>query len=167
MTFLKRLFVALSIGLWLGEAHSQTPLMQALAQEKWGVYILVSTKMPRDSLIAIARDAAMSDATLVLNGFPSKPGDVDAFQRFVADINQACCGTQKTKWEIHPQLFQKYQARETPTFILANTRNSTFVKVSGDMRLGQALKFIAQASNAVNARNTAREIYNKAFTGKE
>lgn len=131
-------------------------------------YVFVSGAMPDASLIALARDARKAGMSLVLNGFfEDGPNGLDATKRKIAAINSACCANAGAHWQINPLLFQRYGIKSTPTFVVARgtgTGDSDYSKVSGEMSVGNALKFFGQKSQIPDVKRKSNEIYVKAFS---
>ena len=178
-------------------AQSSLPVaspVASLAQDMrqgWRTFIFVSTHMPRQSLVELARDAASSGAVFVLRGFdvqttaevarapesvgqPILPIDLARTQRLAADIAAACCaGRQPPHWIVDPQSFERYRVSAVPTFVLAwpgaagqAADERLYTSVTGDMALANALKFIAQQSKLPALRVRAKELYGQAFGGR-
>ena len=162
-------------------------------RQPWSLYIFVSTGMPHQSLVALAREAVLvNGANIVFRGFPGSTFDLQGEQRLIAQLNQECCGvtpdvtsprssTPSTRqhvaqpprvpaWSIDPALFRRFDVSVVPTFVLAETGNAgdqTFTKVSGDMALANALKFFAQGSSSPARRQAAATIYQAAYGGRQ
>ena len=182
-------------------AQSTLPVaspVASLAQDMrqgWRTFIFVSTHMPRQSLVELARDAASSGAVLVLRGFDVRtaaqsasqvgvaagqasqliaPIDLARTQRLAADIAAACCaGRQPPHWMVDPQSFERYRVNAVPTFVLAwpgtagpAADERLYASVTGDMALANALKFFAQQSKLPALRARANELYGQAFGGR-
>jgi conjugal transfer pilus assembly protein TrbC len=130
------------------------------------LFVFVSTQMPRTSLVELAREAKELDAILVLRG----TGKTDVFassRTFVDSVNKECCENKGPAWIIHPAYFALYKVTAAPTFVLSQDQPPTqdpapqFVKISGDMAIGNALKFFAQQASSPKLRQIASEIYRK------
>jgi conjugal transfer pilus assembly protein TrbC len=141
----------------------------------WQTYVFVSSHMPRTSLIELAREAGLAKATLVLRGFDvprGEPIDLVRTQRFVGQINQACCsakGAPTPHWVVDPKLFDLYQVKSAPAFALAwpgSADAATTALVQGDVALANALKFIAQESRHEALRKQASLVYRTSFGGR-
>lgn len=133
----------------------------------WATYIFVSSSMPRTSLVQLGHDAMVSGATLVLAGFTGTAGDIQAVQRFVADIDKACCGERRVNWIIDPKLFDRYKVHAVPAFVAGHGTGADtgdFSMVYGDMTLGNALKFFTQESHLEGVRQYAAELYKRSFS---
>lgn len=141
-------------------------LSEAFKPTQWASYIFVSTSMPRSSVMQLAKEAAMSRSTLVLRGFDKKNQTMEGVQAYVNDINGNCCGKNPPSWVVHPKLYETFNVRIAPAFVLSKGQNpsqSDFALISGDMSLGNALKFFAQGSANPEIRSKASEIYTKTF----
>ena len=141
-------------------------LMETFRDPQWSTYIFVSSKMPRSSLIELAREASQANALLVFNGFDDKEKNTSSMQKLVTEINTACCGKNGAAWSIHPKLFERYNVKAAPAFVIAHgtgNQPGDFSLVSGDMSLANALKFFAQDSKNTSIRARAGEIYRSAF----
>jgi len=146
-----------------GQAQS---LPDAFKPAVWSSYIFVSTKMPQDSLIQLAREASQSRSTLILRGFDSGTRNLESSRQFVAEINRVCCGKNPPAWSIHPKFFDTFKVKHTPSFVLTKSDNPNFgdfALIAGDMNLANALKFIAQSSTREETRNAATALYKKSF----
>jgi conjugal transfer pilus assembly protein TrbC len=137
---------------------------------RWDTYIFVSTHMPRADVIALAREASLAHAIVVLNGFGGADGTLVSTERFAAEINAACCGKRPAHWVIDPVLAQRYHVVAAPTFVVAHGQSDNggdYSAVSGDMSLSQALKFVAQESQLELAKQHATQVYYSAFGNRE
>jgi conjugal transfer pilus assembly protein TrbC len=144
-------------------------LGEAFKPTSWASYIFVSTSMPRSSVMQLAKEAAMSRSTLVLRGFDKKNQTMEGVQAYVNDINGNCCGKNPPSWVVHPKLYETFNVRVTPAFVLSKGQSpsqSDFALISGDMSLGNALKFFAQGSANSEIRTKASEIYTKTFASR-
>jgi conjugal transfer pilus assembly protein TrbC len=130
-------------------------------------FIFVSTKMPRTSLVDIASESSRSGAVLVFAGYEEGKVDPALMSRFINKLNDECCRhTKPVNPMIHPKLFADFEVKSVPTFALARRGSNDpkdFVKVSGDMSFGNALKFIYQESKSDYFRYQAKETYKKLF----
>lgn len=156
----------------------------------WTLYVFVSTGMPHQALVNLAREAGQAHASMVLRGFPGSFFDLGAGQRFVAQLNEECCGVSPASagqdaaagragaaaapevpgWSIDPALYRRFDVSVVPTFVLAETGGTgeqTFTKVSGDMALASALKYVAQGSASPARRAAAASIYQSAYRGRQ
>ncbi len=162
-TLLYRFFAA-SLVLIASAAHPQT-LIEAMRPAQWTTLIFVSTKMPRESLVTLARQAQRTGATLVLNGFQAGHVGMGEAQLWVGQLNLDCCGPRGgAAFEIDPKKFQQYDIKSVPAFIITpfiDAPASQWSKVSGDMDLGNAFKFFATQSHLKNAREYAEIAYLK------
>lgn len=124
-------------------------------------YIFVSSSMPKPVLLSLAKEAGLTGFVMVLNGFGKSPDPLKA-QSFAQEINKSCCAKYPPTWIAHPPLFDKFAVKATPTFVL-EVEQDQFVKISGDMGLGNALKYFAQESTNPKIRDTSLKIYKKSF----
>ncbi|PTT93021.1 hypothetical protein DBR42_00850 [Pelomonas sp. HMWF004] len=143
---------------------------QTMAQDitaHWVSYIVVSSSLPQRQLVSLARDAAVSNSVMVLNGFVNGQNSIPEAQRFITEINQQCCTREKpSRWIIDPKLVARYSVRAAPTFILARGESmqpADWSKVAGDLDLASALKVFAQKSRSADLRQQATDLYNKTF----
>jgi len=115
-------------------------------QEKIDRFIFVTTKIPIQDLIELARQARIVKMTMILNGFnEDSSSGLESTKRTIANINTACCESDGPKWEIYPQLFDKFNIKEGPAFVISRRNPQSaldFAKVSGEMSVQNALKFI-------------------------
>ncbi len=151
----------------LATAAIAQSLAESFKPSTWATYVFVSTSMPKNSLMQLAREAALTKATLVLRGFDEKTGSLEGAKEFVAAINATCCGKNPPAWTIHPKLYETFGVKLTPAFVLAKGVNPSardFALVSGDVGLPNALKFFAQHSANLEVRSRASEIYTKSFS---
>ena len=132
---------------------------------QWTTLIFVSTKMPRESLVTLARQAKRTRATLVLNGFQAGHVGMGDAQQWVGQLNLDCCGPSGgAAFEIDPKKFQQYAIKSVPAFVITPFTDAPagqWSKVSGDMDLGNAFKFFATQSQLKNAREYAEIAYQK------
>ena len=125
--------------------------------------------MPRSSLVNLAREATQAHALLVFNGFDDKTRNTASMQKLISDINAECCGKKGAQWAIHPKLFERYNVKVSPAFVLAHglgNKPDDYALVSGDMTLANALKFFAQGSKLENIRKRAGDVYRFAYLNK-
>lgn len=145
------------------------PLMESFRDPQWSTYIFVSTKMPRSSLVDLAREATKAQALLVFNGFDDKYQNTASMQKLTSEINEACCGKNAAHWLIHPKLFERYNVKVAPAFVIAHgtgNKPGDYSLVVGDMALANALKFFVQDSKIESIRNHAGDVYRSAFLHK-
>jgi type-F conjugative transfer system pilin assembly protein TrbC len=158
-----------------GSASAQTMLGSMRAG--WSTYIFVATGMPRESLVALAREASASGAVLVFRGFAlpagagpgTAPINLQALQSLVADVDAACCQGKKVAWMVDPKLFDRYRVTAVPSFCVAWGEGGgaqDFSLVSGDMALANALKFMTQQSALPGIRKRAAALYLDSFGGR-
>lgn len=146
---------------------SAQTLAESFRDPQWSTYIFVSTKMPRASLVTLAREAVKAKALLVLNGFDDKQTNTTSMQKLVAGINEECCGENGAAWSIHPKLFERYGITGAPTFVIARgtgNQPADFSMVAGDMSLANALKYFSQESKLASIRVRAGTVYRTTFT---
>ena len=153
-------------------AISSTPsLAGSLADQikaPWSFLIFVSSGMPKQQIVSLARQAVQSKATLVLSGFPRWEPTPVGVRKWVAQVNDDCCSGQGPSWVIDPKLFASYKVQQVPTFVLTkggDPSDDSFSKVSGDMDIGNALKFFNQESRLDPIRKEAERRYNYSFRG--
>lgn len=164
--------IALGIATWLilsSSAFGQT-LSESFRPPTWNLYIFISSNMPRIAVMQLARDAALSKATLILRGFDRGNPTMDGAQAYVNEINANCCGKNPPGWVVHPKLFEKFSIKKTPAFVLAKEPSpelSNFVLVTGEMGLANALKFFAQESTNPEIRAVSTDIYMRSFAGNK
>ncbi len=146
-------------------ANAQSMLLDMLAE--WRIYIVVSSTLPRDQLIALAHEASIADAVLVLNGFPNSNNSFPNTQRWISDVNVACCDKRRpARLIIDPKISERYHITAAPSFIIArgeSGRNEDFSVISGDLDLANALKSFAQRSGSSVVRQRATTVYQRAF----
>ena len=134
-------------------------------------FIFVSMKLSDTTLIALARDSRRAGVGLVLQGFIHEgPRGLEDTKARIAEINRACCNNNVANWQINPILFQRYDVKAVPAFVIAkgSGKNSTdFSKISGEMSLGTALKFFAQESRIPDIRKRAGQVYYQTFAGQD
>jgi len=151
-------FVGASLLLATAAAPAQT-LLESMHPVQWKTIIFVSTKMPRESLLSLARQAQQVRATLVLNGFEAGHVGIGEAQQWVGQVNRDCCGPSGgAAFEIDPKKFQQYAIKSVPTFVLTPfdaALPEQWTKVSGDMDLGNAFKFFASQSQLKGAQQYA------------
>ena len=117
--FYLRISVA-ALVLLSGPVLAQT-LVESMRPAQWRTLIFVSTKMPRESLINLARQAQRTRATLVLNGFEAGHVGMGEAQQWVGQINRDCCGVSGgAAFEIDPKKFQQYAVKSVPAFVITN-----------------------------------------------
>ena len=155
-----------------GAAPAQTMLGSMRAG--WSTYVFVSTGMPRETLVALAREASAAGAVLVFRGFAEPSGgaapiSLQSLQQLVAEVDAACCQGRKVAWMVDPKLFDRYRVVAAPSFCVAWGEGGgaqDFSIVSGDMALASALKFMAQQSTLPGIRKRTAAIYQDAFGGR-
>ena len=151
-------------------------------RQPWTLYVFVSTGMPRQALVDLAREAGQAHAAVVFRGFPGGQFDLGGEQRYIAQLNADCCDVHPAvggaaalraaavpAWSIDPALYRRFAVDVVPTFVLAATGaagEQTFSKVSGDMALANALKYFAQQSAISVIRQQATSIYQSTYGGR-
>ena len=101
-----------------------------------------------------------------MNGFGKSVKDLQATQKWVAEINQTCCQKRKVNWIIDPKLFDRYHVTVAPSFVLGfgtSAKEGDYSLVAGDMTLANALKFFNKESKIEKIREEARHVYNKTY----
>ncbi|MDN4571862.1 type VI secretion protein [Pandoraea cepalis] len=152
-------------------AHSQqteAPLLQSITAT-WNTFIFISSGMPQQSVLALAREASLSRSVIVLTGFSGSEPTLTSTQAYAAEINRICCEKRPARWIVDPVLTRRYQVKGAPTFVVARgsgESESDFAKVSGNISLAQALKFVAQDSKIQSAREYARSVYTATYGNK-
>lgn len=165
---MKKLLALLTLAAACTSAHADATLLQTMTA-RWNTFIFVSTQMPRQSLIELAREASMAHAVIVLTGFGGPGETLTSTQAFAAEINNVCCQKQPARWLIDPVLTKRYHVTAAPTFVIGHGSSDNpgeYSKVSGDMSLSQALKFFAQDSQLVSASDFAKRVYYSAYGDK-
>jgi conjugal transfer pilus assembly protein TrbC len=146
-------------------ATAQTPLLDSMTA-RWNTFIFVSTKMPRQSLVELAREASQAQAVIVLTGFGGSADTLVATQAFAAEINNICCQQKPARWIVDPVLTRRYQVNAAPTFVVGHGKSDNpneFSKVAGEFSLAQALKLIAQGSRVAPAIDYAKRVYTATY----
>lgn len=164
-----RICAGIASAMALMAAHADESLMETVSA-KWNTYIFVSTRMPRQEVVALARQASQAQAVLVLNGFGGDDATLLSTQRYIADINATCCGKYPAGWLIDPVIVQRYHVSAVPAFAVAQGQSADpgeYSVVTGDMGLSQALKFFAQESRLPSARQYATDLYYRSFGNRE
>lgn len=119
------------------------------------VLIFVSFAMPEATLQRLVDQAARAGATLVLRGL------VNGSIRDTVTRMQALIGSRRVAVQIDPEAFDRYGITRTPSFVLAAdgaraeacaTRacgsSQQFVKVTGDVTLDYAMRYLNQHSHS-------------------
>lgn len=135
------------------------------AKDPWRLYVFVSTNMPARAVIALAKEAARTKATMVLKGFPNA-STINGALEYAEQINQACCDKKGPGWIVHPKLYESFSIKAVPAFVLTQTdapQDLLTSTVTGDMAVSNALKFFAQESKSEHIRAAATRIYEKSF----
>jgi type-F conjugative transfer system pilin assembly protein TrbC len=146
-----------------------------LAALRGRLYVAVSFSMPQEALRRVLQQTASAGGTLLLKGFHgSFERTREQLERMLempdisADIaagripnlpTHAVDARAETSVQLAPQLFERFDIREVPTFVLLSpvaTRDDCtdsqckhyrdFVAVSGDVSLGHALEAIRRGS---------------------
>lgn len=163
--------------------HSHAQELERSMRHPWTLYVFVSTGMPHQTLVDLAREAGQAHAAVVFRGFLGGQFDITAEQRFVAQLNAECCDVHPAvggagalnsaavpAWSIDPALYRRFGVDVVPTFVLAatgTTGDKTFSKVAGDMALANALKYFAQKSAIAPIRQQAAAIYQSTYGGRQ
>jgi conjugal transfer pilus assembly protein TrbC len=130
--------------------------------------IFVSFSMPKDTLIALSKEAKEAGAVMVVRGF--KDGSLRATKQAALDVNKG-----HAAWEINPGLFRSFQIKTVPTFVVADSQaesvldngcspQATFSAVSGDISVELALEQLrlhAQSKIADMADKHLKDLYAK------
>ena len=173
---------------WSAPAPAQQ--LERSIRHPWTLYVFVSTTMPHQGLVELAREASQAQASMVFRGFPGSSFDLGGEQRLIAQLNAECCGVDAGSaqsqagsstssraaaravpaWSIDPALYRRFEVSVVPTFVLAGTGaagDQAFTKVAGDMALASALKYFAQGSAIPALRQAAVSIYQSAYGGRQ
>ena len=132
-------------------------------EKRDGLYIFVSTSMPRTLLEDYYKQACIHKATLVFNGLPD--GSFMKLQELILDLhNSAEEIIKKYGFEagsiIDDESFKKFEVRMVPTFVLvkeedclsSNGCKVTFDKLEGNVRLKIALEeFVSKGDLSTEA----------------
>ena len=160
-----------NLGAPTGEDHAMASAIRA----GWSTYIFVSSTMPRESLVALAREASLSGAVLVLRGFgpgartAGEPVNLGELQKNIAELDAECCKGRRVGWIVDPKLFDRYHVAAVPSFCLAwgeGNGPEDYSLIAGDMLLSNALKFMAQESSLSGIRKRAASLYQSSFEGR-
>jgi len=165
---MKKLFAFLALAAASMGTHADTPLVDAMTA-RWNTFIFISTQMPRQTVLELAREASQTHAVIVLTGFGGPGNTLTSTQKFAADVNAVCCGKQPARWIIDPNLTKRYGVTAAPTFVVGHGSSDNpgeYSKVSGEMSLAQALKFFAQDSKLISASDYAKRVYYAAYGDK-
>ena len=163
---------------------AQAQELERSMRRPWTLYVFVSTSMPHQTLVNLAREAGQAHAAVVFRGFPGGQFDLQSEQRFVAQLNAECCdvrpavggaaaaaaSTGAPAWSIDPALYRRFGVDVVPSFVLAANGASgdqSFSKVAGDMALASALKYFAQKSAIGPIRQQAVSIYQSTYGGRQ
>lgn len=166
---------------WSERAESQE--LERAMRRPWTLYVFVSTSVPHQTLVDLAREAGQAHAAVVFRGFPGGQFDLQTEQRYIAQLNAECCDVHPAvggaaamrsaavpAWSIDPALYRRFGVDVVPCFVLAATGASgeqSFSKVSGDMALANALKYFAQKSAIASVRQQAVAIYQSTYGGRQ
>ncbi|UCF24432.1 MAG: type VI secretion protein [Ralstonia sp.] len=162
---MKRLIALITLAAPSLCATAQTPLLDAMTA-RWNTFIFVSTKMPRQSLVELAREASQAQAVIVLTGFGGTEDTLVSTQTFAAEINNICCQQKPARWIVDPVLTRRYKVVGAPTFVVGHGKSDSpneFSKVAGEFSLAQALKLIAQGSRVTAASEFAKRVYTSTY----
>lgn len=158
--------IALAIA---GVAHADDASLMEAMTAPWNTLIFVSTKMPQASVLELAREASQAHAVLVLTGFTGEENTLTDTQRYVAQVNAACCGKNPAHWVIDPVFTRRYHVTAAPTFVIAHGDSDNpaeYSKVAGEISVAQALKLFSQTSQLPSARDYAAHVYYTAYGSK-
>ncbi|WP_058035191.1 TrbC family F-type conjugative pilus assembly protein [Burkholderia pseudomallei] len=164
---MKSILATLAFGI-ATSALAEPSLVETMAAP-WNTFIFVSTRMPAQSVIELAREASQARAVIVLTGFGGSDSTLTGTQRYAAEINAACCAKQPARWIVDPVLTRRYRVTAAPTFVVghgSSENQGEYSKVAGEMSLAQALKFFAQTSKLPSARDYATRVYYSAYGSK-
>lgn len=127
-----------------------------------GVIIFVSLSMPRQSLVAIMRDANRIGGSVVMRGLVN-----DSFKQTFQEISNLVQEAKGGGIELNPMAFKRFQVTKVPTFVailpshpcLAKqqcNRENDYDVISGNLTLEAALSEMSQrGKSAPNVANTA------------
>ena len=131
------------------DLHAGSPAMNSADGPK--LLIFISFAMPEATIRRLVDQAARARATLVLRGL------VNGSIRETVVRMQALIGSRQVAVQIDPLAFDRYSVVRTPTFVLvrggakgeacaasACVAGDQFVKVSGDVSLDYALRFVGR-----------------------
>ena len=114
-------------------------------------YLFVSFSMSDQDLIELSAQAQIVKMTLVISGFDEHSTDgLEHTKLRISQINHSCCENKGPVWMIYPQLFERFNIKTVPSFVISKNSNDNipeFTKISGEMSVQNALKYIYAGTN--------------------
>lgn len=130
---------------------------------KLNEYLFVSISMRDQDLIELSAQAQVVKMTVVIAGFVDNSSEALEHTKLrISQINSSCCANKGPVWMIHPQLFERFSIKSVPTFVISknsNDKTPEFTKVSGEMSVQNALKFIYAGTNDASIKQQAKMSY--------
>ncbi len=103
------------------------------------LYVFISFSMPEAALKALLQDAPKHQAILVLNGLIE-----DSFVKTANKLKDL--GEQSGEIQIHPELFERYQIKNVPTFLLLKDEEEV-ARLQGNVSLDYGLSKLHEATH--------------------
>jgi hypothetical protein len=129
-------------------AQSKDALMRMRESGRVQSFLLVSSHIPIEDLVGLARTAATADIPLVFNGVVGAVDkdklDLQKSQEWVLSLKRECCTDSNLTTFIDPTLFTRFQVESAPVLVIS--RGDEFTKMAGVAPLSELLKQTAQRS---------------------
>lgn len=153
----------------LGQQHTQRTMGSLPASSEVGqgaLLIFVSFSMPERTLKNLSRQAYQYGATVVLRGFADD--SLDKTKNLARKVNE-----HGAAWQIHPELFETFNVKNVPTFVMTSDVNSLesgcgggnecatnlgYTSISGDISLMAALDYFRRDSAFPFVRDLAKQM---------
>jgi hypothetical protein len=166
-TFLRFLFAGtLMAFVFAAYAQSRDALARMKDSARAQTFLLVSSHIPSEDLVGLARAAATAEIPLVFNGVlgvvDKSKLDLQGSQDWVLSLKRECCSDSNLTTFIDPTLFARFKVEEAPVLVIS--RGDEFSKIAGTGPLSELLKHTAQRSKLSWVKAEAERRYLKLRT---
>jgi len=117
----------------------------AIANATYEHYVFVSLSMPRQSLLQLLQQSRELNAQVVLRGF------VNDSHKTTTKVLQNLITISKYGVIVDPELFNKYEIKQVPTFVIVGSDNH-YDKLSGNISWSEAVNIIKRQGDIYAAK---------------
>jgi len=107
-------------------------------------YVFISLSMPKQSLLQLLQQSRELNAQVVLRGF------VNDSHKTTTKVLQDLITIAKYGVIVDPELFNKYEVKQVPTFVIASSDNH-YDKLSGNISWSEAINIVKRRGDVYAA----------------
>ena len=116
----------------------------AIANATCEHYVFISLSMPKQSLLQLLQQSRELNAQVVLRGF------VNDSHKTTTKVLQDLITIAKYGVIVDPELFNKYEVKQVPTFVIASSDNH-YDKLSGNISWSEAINIVKRRGDVYAA----------------